>query len=81
MGKRKISRVAMGFIVLVALVILLMFSNSLRRTARITLPPADSSAGESDGGSAPGGRRPDGHRGDVGDRAGGHCHAGPAGAV
>ena len=54
MGKRKISRVAMGFIVLVALVILLMFSNSLRRTARITLPPADSSAGESDGGAAPG---------------------------
>ena len=32
-----------------------MFANSLRRTARITLPPADSSAGQTDGGSAAGG--------------------------
>lgn len=57
MGKRKVSRVAMGFIVLVALVIVLMFSNSLRRSSRITLPPADSAAGETDpgGGSGAGG--------------------------
>ena len=46
MEKQKVSRVAVGFIVLVVLVIVLMFSNSLRRSSRITLPPADSAAGE-----------------------------------
>ena len=49
MEKRKLSRVAMGFIILVVLVIVLMFSNSLRRTARITLPSSDSAAGSSGG--------------------------------
>ena len=46
MEKRRVSRVAVGFIVLVVLVIVLMFSNSLRRSSRITLPPAGSAAGE-----------------------------------
>ena len=48
MEKRKINRVAMGFIILVVLVLVLMFSNSLRRTARITLPSSDSAAGSSE---------------------------------
>ena len=44
MEKRKISRVAMGFIVLVVLVIVLMFTNSLRRSSRITLPEEGNTA-------------------------------------
>lgn len=55
MEKRKLSRVAMGFIILVVLVIVLMFSNSLRRTARITLPSSDSAAGGSGGADIAGG--------------------------
>ena len=55
MEKRKLSRVAMGFIILVVLVIVLMFSNSLRRTARITLPSSDSTSGEAGGDAASGG--------------------------
>ena len=55
MEKRKLSRVAMGFIILVVLVIVLMFSNSLRRTARITLPSSDSAAGSSGGADIAGG--------------------------
>ena len=48
MEKRKMNRVAMGFIVLVVLVLVLMFSNSLRRSSRITLPAEDSTAGQTD---------------------------------
>ena len=55
MEKQKLSRVAMGFIILVVLVIVLMFSNSLRRTARITLPSSDSAAGSSGGADIAGG--------------------------
>ena len=47
MDKRKINRVTVGFVVLVGLVILLMLSNSLRRSSRITLPPTESDAGGS----------------------------------
>ena len=46
MKKRRLSRVAVGFVVLVVLVIALMLVNSLRRSSRVTLPPADSGAGE-----------------------------------
>ena len=46
MKNQKLNRVAVGFIVLVVLVIVLMFSNSFRRSTHITLPPADSAAGE-----------------------------------
>ena len=55
MEKRKVSRVAMGFIALVVLVMVLMFSNSLRRSSRITLPSADSAAGQTDPDAAGGG--------------------------
>ena len=54
MKKRKMNRIAVGFIVLVVLVIVLMFSNSLRRSSRITLPPEDSSSGQPDAGQGTG---------------------------
>ena len=54
MEKRKISRVAMGFIVLVVLVIVLMFTNSLRRSSRITLPEEGNSAEQTEENTAAG---------------------------
>lgn len=38
MEKRKLNRITAGFIVLVVMVLILMFSNSLRRSSHITLP-------------------------------------------
>ena len=49
MDKRKINRVTIGFIILVLLVIVLMLSNSLRRSSRITLPEAGSGASDIQG--------------------------------
>lgn len=37
MEKRKLNRITAGFIVLVVMVLILMFSNSLRRSSHITL--------------------------------------------
>ena len=54
MEKRKISRVAMGFIVLVVLVIVLMFTNSLRRSSRITLPEEGNTAEQTEENTAAG---------------------------
>lgn len=36
MEKRKLNRITAGFIVLVVMVLILMFSNSLRRSSHIT---------------------------------------------
>ena len=55
MEKRKISRVAMGFIVLVVLVIVLMFTNTLRRSSRITLPEEGNSAEQTEENTSAGG--------------------------
>ena len=38
MEKRKLNRITAGFIVLVVMVLILMFSNSLRRSSHSTLP-------------------------------------------
>lgn len=43
MEKRKLNRITAGFIVLVVMVLILMFSNSLRRSSHITLPEEGSS--------------------------------------
>ena len=48
MEKRKMNRVAIGFIILVVMVLVLMFSNSLRRSSRITLPAENSTSGQTD---------------------------------
>ena len=55
MEKRKISRVAMGFIVLVVLVIVLMFTNTLRRSSRITLPEEGNTAEQTEENTSAGG--------------------------
>ena len=44
MEKRKLNRITAGFIVLVVMVLILMFSNSLRRSSHIVLPPAGSAS-------------------------------------
>ena len=54
MEKRKLSRVAMGFIILVVLVIVLMFTNSLRRSSRITLPEEGNTAEQTEENTAAG---------------------------
>lgn len=48
MEKRKMNRVAIGFIILVVMVLVLMFSNSLRRSSRITLPAENSTSEQTD---------------------------------
>ena len=56
MEKRKLNRITAGFIVLVVMVLILMFSNSLRRSSHITLPEEGSSPGQTeDGTNASGG--------------------------
>ena len=55
MEKRKLDRVTLGFIVLVVIVLVLMFSNSLRRSSRITLPEEGGSAGQTEEDAASGG--------------------------
>ena len=56
MEKRKLNRITAGFIVLVVMVLILMFSNSLRRSSHITLPEEGSSPGQAeDGTNASGG--------------------------
>ena len=48
MEKRKLNRITAGFIVLVVMVLILMFSNSLRRSSHITLPEEGSSPGQTE---------------------------------
>ena len=48
MEKRKLNRTTAGFIVLVVMVLILMFSNSLRRSSHITLPEEGSSPGQTE---------------------------------
>lgn len=48
MEKRKLNRITSGFIVLVVMVLILMFSNSLRRSSHITLPEEGSSPGQTE---------------------------------
>lgn len=50
MRKKNYNRIAVGFALLVVLVIALLLSNSLRRTSHIVLPNTDSSSGASSGG-------------------------------
>ena len=55
MEKRKLNRITAGFIVLVVMVLILMFSNSLRRSSHITLPEEGSSPGHAEDTNASGG--------------------------
>ena len=55
MEKRKLNRITAGFIVLVVMVLILMFSNSLRRSSHITLPEEGSSPGQAEDTNASGG--------------------------
>lgn len=55
MEKRKLNRITAGFIVLVVMVLILMFSNSLRRSSHITLPEEGSSPGQTEDTNASGG--------------------------
>ena len=55
MDKQKINRITIGFIVLVLLVIVLMLSNSLRRSSRITLPEEGSAVSDTQGSASTGG--------------------------
>ena len=55
MEKRKLNRITAGFIVLVVRVLILMFSNSLRRSSHITLPEEGSSPGQAEDTNASGG--------------------------
>ena len=55
MEKRKLNRITAGFIVLVVVVLILMFSNSLRRSSHITLPEEGSSPGQAEDTNASGG--------------------------
>ena len=55
MEKRKLNRITAGFIVLVVMVLILMFSNSLRRSSHITLPEEGSSPGQTVDTNASGG--------------------------
>ena len=72
MEKRKLNRITAGFIVLVVMVLILMFSNSLRRSSHITLPEEGSSPGQAEDTNASGGDAPDSDRGDAGDGADRH---------
>lgn len=55
MEKRKLNRVAVGFVVLVVIVLFLMLTNSLRRSSRITLPEEGDAAEEQAEDTASGG--------------------------
>ena len=48
MDKRRMNRITIGFIVVMALVIAVMFGNNLRRPARVVLPETGDTADQSD---------------------------------